>query len=282
MIDVYRYDAVSEAMTLLSGGPESGNGPVEFEPTYFAEPHRDFFSRPAIKSRPFHAMTASGDRVFFSTSEPLIASDRNHVKDVYEWANGSLSLISYGDEIEAIFLGVTRDGRTAFFETPATLLPSDRDGGDTDFYAARIGGGFPEPAAPRECEDPACRSVPGSALARTTPASAHARSGIAVRPLDRSALRGIVASGWIELLVEVPAAGRLTARARARIGSRPRMVASAVTKPSGPGPVLLRMRLSSAARESLEHGKDLRVSLALRLPSLNASRTLSFGLKADR
>jgi hypothetical protein len=281
LMDVYRYDAIADQLTLLSSGPEGGNGPFEAEivPRFFAEPSGQF-ETPDTKMHPYRAITDDGGHVFFSTAESLVAVDRDEEKDVYEWANGNLGLITYGIK-ESIFLGVTGDGRTAFFETSSTLVGGDRDNGEPDFYAARIGGGFPEPPPPQPCEGAACRAAAGPPVARPRPATGQAGGVIAVRPLDRSQLRRIAASGTIELLAEAPVSGRLTAQARARIGARPRTVASTAARVSEPGPVPLRMRLSRAARRSLASGDDLRLSVVLGLPPLR-SRTLELVLRAAR
>jgi hypothetical protein len=272
--DLYRYDAASDATTPVSvEGPAGGNGPfgAETAPTYFAE---------TAPSQSYRAMSADGSRIFFSTEERLVPQDHNEALDVYEWANGSLGLISSGEgDRESVYLGATPDGRTVLFRTSATLLPSDRDGGEMDFYEARIGGGFPEAAVAEDCGG-SCPPAPRGKADRAVPASAKVGPRtIQVRSLGLAERRKIVASGWITLLAEMPEVGHLSAEAQAEIGRRMQGIASTDVAVRQPGPLRLRMRLSPAAREGLAAGKDLQVHLALRLSGLGSAERLSFELR---
>jgi hypothetical protein len=272
--DLYRYDAESGTVTPISvEGPAEGNGPfnARTEPTFFAE---------SVTTQPYRSMSEDGSRIFFSTEERLVPQDHNEATDVYEWTNGQLGLISSGEsDHPAIYLGATPDGRSVLFRTTDTLLPSDRDGGEMDFYEARIGGGFPEAAAAEGCGGP-CASQPQKHADRAVPASAKAGARtIEVRypgPADR---RQIVASGWITLLAEAPKGGRLSAEAQARIGHHVRTIASTDIDISKAGPVHLRMRLSQAARVRLAAGEGLQVRLTLRFAHLPSIRRLKFELK---
>ena len=271
--DLYRYDAESGALAPVSvQGPAGGNGPFDAvtRPEYFAE---------TAASQPYRSMSEDGSRIFFSTAERLVPQDHNEAIDVYEWANGSLGLISSGaGDREDVYLGATPDGRSVLFRTSATLLPSDRDGGEMDFYEARIGGGFPEAAAAEGCGG-SCPAAPQGRADRAVPASAKAGpSTIQVRRPGPAERRQIASSGWITLLAEVPQAGHLSAQARARLGDHVQAIASADVAAARPGPVRLRMRLSKAARARLAVGKGLRVRLALRMAHLPSVRRVSFEL----
>jgi hypothetical protein len=275
-VDVYRYDAEEDALTLLSAVPNSGGGPFD------ARIAPEFLSQP-VASHPYRAISEDGSRAFFSTAERLLPEDRNDVVDVYEWAGGSLGLISSGEgDRPASYLGSSPDGATALFRSSATLLPRDRDGGDLDFYAARIGGGFAEPTLAGGCEGEVCRPPPPGRLDRAVPASARTASRIRLRRPGPAARRAIVATGWIALPAEVPEPGLLSARARARIGGGSRTVASRRLEVARAGPVRLRMPLSAEARRILATGRDLRLRLTLRLPRLPAARTVTFVLRAAR
>ena len=272
--DLYRYDAESGTLTPVSvEGPAGGNGPFDVltRPEYYAE---------TASSQPYRSMSEDGSRIFFSTTERLVPQDHNEATDVYEWANGSLGLISSGEgDRPSVYLGATPDGRSVLFRTTDTLLPSDRDGGEMDFYEARIGGGFPEAAAVEGCGGP-CPATPQAKVDRAVPASAKAEPGtIELRQLGPAQRRQIVASGWITLLAEVPKAGRLSAEARAEVGHHAETVAATDINVSKAGPLQLRMRLSQAARDRLAAGKNLRVHLSLRLYGLPSTRTVSFGLR---
>jgi hypothetical protein len=92
----------------------------------------------------FEGASKDASRVFFSTYEGLIPSDRYGDLDLYEHADDRLRLISGdarapSDENSTIhFEGRSANGRTVVFLIESSLLPSDRgDGGD---LYARTGG----------------------------------------------------------------------------------------------------------------------------------------------
>lgn len=280
-IDAYLYDAELGTATLISTGPEGGNGPfdVDLESALFFAALRTFTS--AVRDQPYRAMSDDARHVFFKTAEPLLPQDRNEVADVYEWVDGELGLVSAGvGDVESGLLTATADGETAFIATMDTLLPADRDGGESDWYAARIGGGFDEPSPPAACGI-SCSAAPRGGAARQLPASAGpVRGGIGIAELDAAARRRVVATGWIELLAEVPRAGRLSAAARARIERRRQTVAAASVKVRQPGTVRLRMRLTKGARQRLAQGRDLRLHLTVRLSGLASVHRSRVDLRA--
>jgi hypothetical protein len=140
--------------------------------------------------RASRVLSASGNRLFFESVDPLVLADTNGKKDVYEWerssgsqacteagaelyapsADGCLSLISSGTSPEDSELtDASAEGEDVFFITGSSLLPGDP--GLVDMYDARIGGGFAEPVATGACEGEACQGpiappndpTPGSA-----------------------------------------------------------------------------------------------------------------------
>ena len=271
--DVYRYDAEGGTLIRISAGSQGGNGPYEAKITFN-------YSAQVVVGNPPRGMTDDASRIFFDTAERLLPEDSNDASDVYEWENGDLALLSAGaGNRGAIYEGSVPDGSTVFFRTAETLLAGDRDGGEADFYAARVGGGFPETSPPQGCGS--CSSAPRGRAERAIPVSAgSAGRRIRLGRIGAAARRQIVATGWIELLAEVPKAGKLAARARARVRNRERTVAAAsVTVPQA-GPVRLRMRLSKEARGQLAMGRNLRVHLSVRLSRLSSIRRASFELKA--
>lgn len=281
-IDLYRYDAETDNLALVSAG-EGGRGN-----SGDAAVVESWFGTETV----YRFMSDDGNRVFFWTLEQLLPEDRNQLNDVYEWAGGDLGLISSGAgppssgpgslAAGSKFTNLTGDGTTAVIETGDTLLPRDRDGSDADYYAARIGGGHPEPLPPGRC-DGSCASARGLELERPRPATARERGGrITLAKIGPEARRRAVASGWLTLLVEVPRRGRLSGEARARIGGTLRTVAAASIRVREPGPARLRMRLSKAARRALGQGRDLRVRLRLRLAGFASSRRVAFELKGRR
>jgi hypothetical protein len=76
--------------------------------------------------------SADGSRVFFHTSERLVAADTDNAQDVYERSGGTTSLVSAGaidgnDDSSAIFRGASADGTRVFFETDEQLVAADID-----------------------------------------------------------------------------------------------------------------------------------------------------------
>jgi hypothetical protein len=116
------------------------------------------------------ALSADGQRVFFETTDSLVARDTNDgVTDVYEWEamgegtcvriGGCVQLISGGRDLQpSYFLDADADGSEAFFLTAASLYPLDP--GSYDVYVAREGGGFPAPEEPVPCVADACQVLP--------------------------------------------------------------------------------------------------------------------------
>lgn len=171
------YDAVSGEATCVScltNGPSDGG-----------LPDRDR----NLSNRVAQVVTDDG-RAYFMSRTPLVGSDRNGTVDVYEYFKGRLALISPGDrDFDATLADISPDGSTVFFTTAEGLVGQDTDEG-FDLYAARVGGGFPEPpTAPAQCSGEACRSsesVPptppnlGSSSSKKTgskPAAVRCRKG---------------------------------------------------------------------------------------------------------
>jgi hypothetical protein len=119
--DTYmRSDGVT---TLLSTGPNGGNGP--------------YFSQVAGNS-------PDGSHAFFNTSESLVSADTDRQSDLYEWTNGVTRLVSTGPSggngfydvcfntrTGGLCVGtkgrVSRDGSRVFFETQESLVAADTD-----------------------------------------------------------------------------------------------------------------------------------------------------------
>jgi hypothetical protein len=105
-------------------------------------------------------------RVFFNSREQLTAVDKNGNQDVYEWTEGKVQLISSGTSPQGVgLLGVSREGKDAYFFTRDTLVSNDHNGQAMKVYDAREEGGRfvvpPEPpcAASDECHGPGTQAA---------------------------------------------------------------------------------------------------------------------------
>ena len=84
-------------------------------------------------------------RVFFETTERLLPEDTNGINDIYTWKDGELDLISSGRSTSDVrFADAAADGSTVLFASRDRLSAWDTDS-SADLYAARLGGGLPEP-----------------------------------------------------------------------------------------------------------------------------------------
>jgi hypothetical protein len=106
-------------------------------------------------------------RVFFSTNEQLVLRDIGRKRDVYEWENGQIGLISTGiSETDTSLLSASPDGVDAYFFTRESLAPQDKNGFTAKVYDAREGGGFTfsSPLVPcqasDECHGPGTETAP--------------------------------------------------------------------------------------------------------------------------
>ena len=152
--DVYRWDGAGGWLCIscqLPGEPSNGHS---FGPT-----GPNFGTEPGVGSG--IGITDDGQTMFFLTGDQIGPADVNEdLRDVYEWHEGRVQMISSGsDDEHSSLIGTTPTGRDVIFHTEARLVgwDSDRVG---DLYDARIDGGFPEPPPPGNlCEGEACRDA---------------------------------------------------------------------------------------------------------------------------
>lgn len=76
--------------------------------------------------------SADGSRVFFTTSEQLVAGDSDGVTDIYERSGGTTTRVSQGQingsgGFHVGFAGASSDGTQAFFRTSEQLVTVDTD-----------------------------------------------------------------------------------------------------------------------------------------------------------
>jgi hypothetical protein len=134
------YERVRDTTRLVSTGPAATNGNYD--------------------AGSFFGVSTDGTRAFFSTTEPLVATDRDTCtgngflppgcEDIYERHNGTTTLISTGatdDHGECGvgdtrpkcpgFIGMSADGTQVYFRTATSLTGEDVDGLD-DIYVSSV------------------------------------------------------------------------------------------------------------------------------------------------
>jgi hypothetical protein len=170
--EVYHYDTQSALLSCVSCPPAgtipSGDAHLSNDDHLELGIPRD--SREVVDLRSSRGISADGSRIFFDTTERLVNGDVNGQRDVYEWENGNVYLLSSGTSPRpSVFLDNSESGNDVFFATAEGLMPSDVDG-SYDVYDARVGGGLPEALPPASCISD-CQA-PSSPPTFTTPASA--------------------------------------------------------------------------------------------------------------
>ncbi len=180
---VFRYDAETGGLLRVSIGNEGYNDNGNSTTTGAEAPlHQSVME---LVSRDTHpAVSEDGSVVVFESPNALTPgalADVSEiyegepvlVENVYEYRAGHVYLISDGQTKTVTglpnvrgsrVLGVSPSGEDIFFLTAGSLVAQDTDG-LPDVYDARVGGGFPAPAAPAACEGDACQSPVDQALA---------------------------------------------------------------------------------------------------------------------
>jgi hypothetical protein len=189
--ELYRYDT-EEGLECVScnptGAPAVGGATLQDIEPGFLKPTRP-------NSFLIRNLSADGNRLFFETTDKLVASDTNgelgcakgKCQDVYEWEadgsgscegkaqdSGCLYLISTGESNEpSYFADASASGDDVFFFTRQSLVRQDTDQ-LYDVYDAKVGGGIASQnaAPPTSCEGEACRPSTSTAPAASTAASA--------------------------------------------------------------------------------------------------------------
>ncbi len=156
-VDVYRYDVetggivrASTATSGTGGNGESGAGNA--------------------------GISDDGQKIAFTSAEPLSPTDGNDEPDVYLWTPTRVSLISAGAaKAGATAARIDASGKNIYFASAGVLTPTDGDQ-LTDVYDARIGGGFTFPQKP--CNGRSCSPVlPDAPEARVLPSQQPSGSG---------------------------------------------------------------------------------------------------------
>jgi hypothetical protein len=160
--EVYRYEVSANALTCVSCPPSgrtpTGNATISYD----NKSGTNDKPRSTIDTR---VISSDGNRVFFDTTDALVPWDTNGKRDVYEWENGTVYLLSSGKSSEpSFYLDNSESGGDVFFNTADGLVKADADGA-YDAYDARVPRpGDQQPPTPEACQLGDCQP-PATALA---------------------------------------------------------------------------------------------------------------------
>ncbi|MGO8904622.1 MAG: hypothetical protein ACLQMH_03245 [Solirubrobacteraceae bacterium] len=177
--EIYRYDAPSGQISCVSCNPASAP-PTPGSSTLLGgfasfDAIAELTDAPSTHLRQ-RVISNDGEMVFFTSSEPLLPAAKNTsaggckgqglvkvgcAENVYEWNDGSLSLISSGKSpLPSQLIGASASGSDVFFTTFDPLVSQDAGQFD-EIYDARVDGGFPTLSSPAPCASlEACRGTP--------------------------------------------------------------------------------------------------------------------------
>ena len=177
--EVYRYDAVTNSLACVSC-------PSDTAVTTPAVPGANSLSfyrlgHGSPVNRELHNVSENG-QVFFESEWDLLPRDSNGLRDVYEYEEGRVHLISKGTgDRFSTFLDATPSGSDVFFATGDRLVDQDVDN-NIDAYDARISGGFAEPPPAPPCVGDACQPAPNVPNDPTPASSGFEGSGNVTEP----------------------------------------------------------------------------------------------------
>jgi hypothetical protein len=167
--EIYRYDEADRSLVCVSCDPSGAQPADSPDETLLAT---DSAAAPTAASTRIENVTDDGKAVFFMSSDPLVAQDADGLRDVYEWRQGRVSLISYGHSATREWLyGMTPDGHDVFFTSNEGLVPQ-KGAGTAAIFDARVEGGIPQPQSSASCFGESCQGSGGQAAVEPSLGSA--------------------------------------------------------------------------------------------------------------
>jgi len=300
---IYLYDAPSNrvsCLTCVAGVPVAGDANLfgnSDERRPFGDNNQVTVDGPLDLPR---NLSADGRRAFFETARPLVTGDENNAIDVYEWVDsdldgeGEVRLVSAGrGATDSKFLDASVSGDNVFFTARDQLVGIDNDD-QVDLYDARIGGGIPaqNPSAPPPpCAGDDCQGarsgapfLPGVGSGGSSHGDLRpgARPSFSVGRLSRKQKARLARGRRVMVRVRTNRAGRLRLAARAKLGTRMRMVDSAAKRARKAGRMRLGLKLSRAALRQLARKQKLKVKLSARFTGVREAQSSTVSLSRAR
>jgi hypothetical protein len=286
--EIYRYVTTDETLTCVSCTPPGvfSSGSASFGETGLGS------YAPGGQLAP---MSEDGSRIFFDSPDPLApgagGAQVNRLfepTDVYEWENGTVSLIADGTESEADLNGTTPSGNDVFFSVGASLTRGAVMG-YRHIYDARVDGGFPEPPPPpgEPCAVEACRTegapseffpLPASALLDEAGAESSPPR-FSVSKITATQRTALVRTGRLALRISANTPGELAASATTRLHGKNDRVAHSTAAVRN-GPTMLTLTLDKAARMALAETHVLALRIEVDYTAGNATEVAELELTA--
>ncbi len=161
---VYVYDATTGKVSCASCSPfgEAPTGASTVGSLFGGGSAPLMFSRHAARG------ISNDGTLYFDSPSRLTANDGDGKRDVYQWQDGKVTLLTPNTPADVAYADASADGSTVFVLTASRLVGQDQDS-SMDVYAIRRDGGLaaqnPD-AAPIPCEGEPCQgslaSVPPS------------------------------------------------------------------------------------------------------------------------
>jgi hypothetical protein len=285
--EIYAYTSGSIGPECISCGIVGGIATADASLTDEGNPN---FSSVAVLP---HNLSDDGNWIFFQSADALVPNDVNRRQDVYQWHEGTTSLISSGQGADpSSFVAASPDDaeRDVFFLTSDRLVSSDDDSA-FDLYDARIGGGFPVPPTPPMGCSSSCQGLPPTAPLPPFPGSeafvgpgnlirAAVGASFSVAKLSSAAVARFARTGKVVVTVRTSAAGSVTVRTSALL--RRHWSAGPAVKHSlaAGGTLSATLSLSKRAMTYLSKHKRLSVRIEVSYSGVTALQRTSVALRA--